>query len=308
MEIDVAPPVRSLLRRRLPGPTDRILPEVQGVAALVALVLLTAWGILYLLPTQTRTLFAWPITPSMTAMFMGAAYGAGAYFFARVVLERRWHHVAHYFPGIAVFTWLLGLATLLHWDAFSAEPFSLACLLEPDDFLGPPLAVYTWLALYATTPLVVPLLWLRNRRTDPRTPDPHDAIVPGPVRWAGALVGAALVLGGLALFVFPAALLPYWPWKLSLLTAQVVGAFLAAPGVGLLFCARDSRWSAWRILVQHQVLAVALILLAVFLLLGSPDNPQPANPWTWIYVGVMGLFLGGLLTLLVVMDRRRTLL
>src|SRR5689334_15362305 len=118
MDADIAPRARGTMGR-MPAPrvrADRILPEVQGVAALVALVLLTAWVILYLLPTQTDTLFAWPIRPAMTAMFMGAAYGAGAYYFARVVLERRWHHVAHYFPGITVFTWLLGIATLTHWD------------------------------------------------------------------------------------------------------------------------------------------------------------------------------------------------
>jgi hypothetical protein len=56
---------------------DRIRPEVRGVAALVALVLFVAWIILYLFPTQTDTLFAWPIRPAMSPMFMGAAYGAG---------------------------------------------------------------------------------------------------------------------------------------------------------------------------------------------------------------------------------------
>jgi len=307
MEADIAPrpgnPTLPWSGRR--DSADRMLPEVRGVAAVVALVLLTAWAILYLLPTQTGSLFAWPITPAMTAMFMGAAYGAGAYFFIRVVLARRWHHVAHYFPGITVFTWMLGIATVRHWDAFTGMPFSLECLLEPDDFRGPPLAVYTWVVLYATTPFIVPLLWLRSRRLGTGGADPGDRIVAGPVRAIVALVGAALVLGGFGLFLFPTTLLPYWPWQLTPLTAQVVGAFLTAPGVSLLLCARDARWSAWRILMQHQALAVALILGAVFLLLGSPGNPQPGNPLTWVYVAAMSLCLAGLLTLLGVMARRR---
>jgi hypothetical protein len=85
----------------------------------------------------------------------------------------------------------------------------------------------------------------------------------------------------------------------------VVGAFLTAPGIALLLCARDPRWSAWRILVQHKAIAVALVLLAVGLLMGSPNNPQPDNPLTWAFVGGMVLFLAGLLALLVGMVGRR---
>jgi hypothetical protein len=222
-----------------------------------------------------------------------------------VVLARRWHHVSYYFLGITAFTWMMGLATLLHWQAFADEPFSLACLLEPEDFKGPPLAVYTWLILYATTPFLVPVLWLRQRGTDPGTPDPDDRIVPKPLRRVGALAGAGLVGLGLFLFLFPTVALPYWPWQLTPLTARVVGAFLTAPGLALFLCARDPRWSAWRILVQHQALAVALVLLAVGLLWGSPNNPSPDNPLAWVFVGVMALFLAGLLALLVLMAGRR---
>jgi hypothetical protein len=288
-----------------PRRDDRVLPEVRVVAAVVALVLFVAWVILYLLPSRTGELFAWKITPEMTPMFMGAAYGAGAYYFLRVVLARRWHEVAHYFPGIAAFTWLLGIATVLHWEAFAGMPFSLECLLDPADFKGPPLAVYTWVILYFTTPLVVPLLWLRNRRTDPGTPDPEDRVVSERVRWGGALSGAALVVLGLGLFLFPTVVMPYWPWQLTPFTAQVVGAFLVAPGVALLGCAWDRRWSAWRILLQHEALAVGLILLAVLVQLGRPANLQAENPLTWLFVGAMVLFLGCFLALLFVMRDRR---
>jgi hypothetical protein len=308
MEADLAPHVRGSISV-VPTRTlhaDRILPEVRWVAAPVALVLLAAWGILYLMPNQTGALFAWPINPEMSSMFMGAAYGAGAYFFIRVFLERRWHHVSYYFPGITAFTWLMGIATLLHWNAFTNEPLSLECLLHPEDFTGAPISVYTWLLLYATTPFLVPLLWLRNKSMDPGTPDPDDVVMPKPARWGGALAGAILLSLGLLLFLFPDVAIANWPWKLTPLMARVIGAFLTAPGLSLLLCARDARWSAWRILVQHQALAVALVLFAVFLLRGSKDNPQPGNPLTWVFVGGMTLFLGSLLTLLVMMDGRRS--
>jgi predicted ferric reductase len=87
--------------------------------------------------------------------------------------------------------------------------------------------------------------------------------------------------------------------------SNVVGAFLAAPGMSLLLCARDARWSAWRIIVQHQVVAIVSILFAAFWLMGSPNNLQPSNPLAWTFIGIMVLFLGALLLLLVRMERRR---
>jgi hypothetical protein len=285
--------------------TGRVLPVVRWVAAPVAIILLAAWAVLYLQPNRTGELFAWEITPQMSAMFMGAAYGAGAYFFIRVFTARRWHHVANYFPGIALFTWLMGIATLIHWNAFTGEPFSLECLLEPMDFKGAPISVYTWVILYATTPFLVPILWLRNRTKDNVSPDPDDQVVSTRVRWAGALAGALLLLGGLFLFLFPDLAIPVWPWKLTPLMARIVGAFLTAPGVSLLLSARDTRWSAWRVIVQQQAIAVSLVLLAMFLLLGTNNNPQPTNPLTWALAGSLALFLLGLLALLIKMDAPR---
>jgi len=65
---------------------DRILPEVRWIAGPIIIVLLVAAVILYGLPDQTPALFAWTIQPTMSALIMGAGYGAGAYYFARVFL------------------------------------------------------------------------------------------------------------------------------------------------------------------------------------------------------------------------------
>jgi hypothetical protein len=84
--------------------------------------------------------------------------------------------------------------------------------------------------------------------------------------------------------------------------ARVVGAFLTAPGVSLLLCSRDARWSTWRVIVQHQIIAVSLVLVALFALLGTTNNPQPSNLSTWLFAGSMALFLAALLALLIRMD------
>ena len=60
---------------------DRILKETKLGAALVVPFLVAASIILYLFPGNTTELFAWTIKPSMTPLMLGAAYGAGIYFF-----------------------------------------------------------------------------------------------------------------------------------------------------------------------------------------------------------------------------------
>src|SRR5437762_1319097 len=88
---------------------DRILPEVHWVAGVVVIVLVAAAVMLYFFPDKTTQLFAWTIQPTMSALIMGAGYGAGAYYFARVFLESKWHRVGIYFPAVATFTLVLGI-------------------------------------------------------------------------------------------------------------------------------------------------------------------------------------------------------
>ena len=73
---------------------DRVLLATRWLSAIIVPFLLAAFGVLYLLPEHTGELFAWNIQPRMTAMMLGEAYLAGAYFFVRAVFSARWHWVA----------------------------------------------------------------------------------------------------------------------------------------------------------------------------------------------------------------------
>lgn len=157
------------------SPDDRLLAPTRWTATAIVPVLLAAFTILYLFPGRTEALWAWTIRPTMTAMNMGAGYLAGAWFFARVVRVVRagsWHRVGVGFLGTTVFTALLLLATLLHWDRFNHDHVSF----------------WAWLALYLATPVLLPWLWVRNRRTDPGVPEPGD-LVPRWLRITGGTAG-----------------------------------------------------------------------------------------------------------------------
>lgn len=247
---------------------DRILPLTRIILMVVVPFLLLAFLILYVFPETSGERFAWEIKPNMTALLIGAGYLGGAYVFVFTIFGRRWHRVATAFLPVSAFTIAMLVATILHWDRFDMRhfPFQL------------------WLILYIVTPFLVPFMWLRNRVTDPGTPEEDDLIVPGFAR-LGMLVFGLAGLGVMGLmFLTPEAMMSIWPWKLTPLTARILGGWFALLGVGGIMTSRDPRWSAWRTPMQ------SITLWAVLVLVGAFRNPQdfaPAGVWNVFTIGTL---------------------
>jgi hypothetical protein len=239
---------------------DRVMPVTRIVAACVVPFLVIAFMSLYLRPDLSATHFTWKIVPTFTAFWIGTGYIGGAWFFYSVTRARRWHEVALGFLPVTAFVWMMLVATILHWDRFDIHhlPFQL------------------WLVLYAVTPFVVPLLWLWNRRRDPHRIEPGAVVVPGPVRGAMGVIGVVLVLTALWMFLFPQAAIAAWSWKLTPLTARVMGGWLALSGVGGLVLASEPRWSAWRVLIQSMLVWLLLLTIGVFRSWDEFDLSRPS--------------------------------
>jgi hypothetical protein len=62
----------------------------------------------------------------------------------------------------------------------------------------------------------------------------------------------------------------------------VLASFTVQVGVGALVLARDSRWSAWRLIVQTFFVATALLLLGA---VRAFDDFDLGNLMTWLYLG-----------------------
>lgn len=245
---------------------DRILPATRILAAVVIVVLALAWVILFLTPDQTDHRFAWTIMPTMTAMLMGASYGSAAYFYARLLVGRRWHDFGLGLPATTVFTWLLLAATVLHWDRFhhGTLPFLL------------------WWWIYLITPIAVPAVWLANRRYDPRTPEPGDRAYPTWLRVAMFVAGGGMSAIAAWMFLDPNGAIGVWPWALTPLTSRVVAAFVAIPAVGWLRIVVDGRWSAAKRMLETLAIGLALLLVAVG---RAWDEFDHGSVLTYAYVG-----------------------
>jgi hypothetical protein len=256
---------------------DRVLPETRALGAFIVPFLLVAFVLLYGFPDDTAHWFAWEIHPRMTPLIMGAGYISGTYFFARVVLARRWHEVHVGFLPITAFTLFLAIATFSHLDRFNHDH----------------VAFWIWTGLYVVTPVLVPLAWWRNRATDPRTPEPGD-LLPATARTVFKAAGAVQLAVALVLLLSPSTMIDAWPWTLTPLTAPVLGGWFALPGVVALMMGIDGRWSAIRITLESQLIGLALILLGAARAWVDFDT---SNALSFVFVGGLALLFAGLVGL-----------
>jgi hypothetical protein len=264
---------------------DRIFQSTQMIAGFVIFILVLASIILYIFPQKTDVWFSWTVKPGLMSMLMGAGYLAGAFFFLRVFTSKSWHQVQLGFLPITLFTILMFLATLLHWDRFHHGTW----------------AFYLWTAIYAITPFLIPFLWWRNRVTDPGVPETADALFSNTTRWILACISAAGLGISLLFFVIPTLYIGIAPWVLTPLTARVGAGWAALAAATVLSIASDRRWSGVRYLLEAGLIGVALMLLAF---VRAWTDLNPARPMTWAFLSAFALLFIGFGALHLTLDAR----
>ena len=263
---------------------DPIMPLTKIVAAIIIPFLVAAFIILYFFPEQSGSRFAWEIKPSMTAVWMGAGYLGGAYFFLRVLLDKQWHRVHTGFGAVTAFTWAMLLTTGLHWSRFDLGhlPFQI------------------WLVLYVVTPFLVPFIWRRNHTVFSNAPESNDIVVPAIARAGMTLVGFFMLLSCLICYVAPEVAISYWPWQLTPLSARVMGGWFALMGVGGFMMARETRWSGWQYEVESIIFVwQGLVLIGAFM---HADDFKPGTAWFFVAEAVSMIML---LILYFIMQNKR---
>lgn len=234
---------------------DRVLPATRALSIFIIPFLLAGFAVLFLWPHDTATLFAWEINPPLTAMMLGSVYLGGAWFFFQAARATSWQAIKGGFLPVTAFATLMGLNTILHWDRF----------------IHGNVAFWLWTGLYATTPFLVPAVFLANRRAA------------GPAGGAELSTGATVAIGGVGLlaaamggflYLAPRQAIEVWPWALSELTSRSTAAMflLGIAGVGVFF---DRRWRAVRIPLQVAMVMLTLILISVARDFDHVDTSKP---------------------------------
>jgi hypothetical protein len=192
-------------------------PLISGMRAMfiVSCVTVSLAGFqLFVLSEYTDRFFAWTIDVPLTAAFLGASYWGS---FALVLVASRqqaWARARVAVPGVWLFTVLTLLATLIHIDLF-----------RMDSIFG-----WAWLVVYVVVPVGYGVFWVRQLRIAGGDL-PRQATLPTWLRLVLGVQAAIMLIWGTALFLVPQTMAALWPWALTPLTGQAVGAWLIGIGV-----------------------------------------------------------------------------
>jgi hypothetical protein len=244
-----------------PRTAAALRPLAPGMRRLLftASVLVLLAGIqLFVFTGQTGHFFAFTIGNPLSAAFLGAGYWAAVAIEALAGRQTVWANARIAVPAVLVFTLLTLAITLTHLGQLHlGARFAIATQV----------VTVAWIAIYVLVPALMLILLLRQVRT-PGADPPRAAGLPA---WLYAVLGvqAAVLAGvGVALFAAPVAAAPLWPWKLTPMMAQAIGAWLIALGVaaGQTLAERDAR--------RLRPAAAGSVLLAVFLAIALARYPH----------------------------------
>jgi hypothetical protein len=248
----------------------------------IALVLVSVAGFqLFVLSSHTDRWFAWTIAEPLTAATLGALYWASFVTVRFGMRERTWATARSLLLGTTAFVILSLVATLIHLGTFHLTEGPVTAVI----------AGWAWLIVYVVEPVALVVLVAQGRRAA-RVPIPARVPLPGWFRGPVVAIGALIVLTGVVLFVAPGWAATWWPWALTALTSQALGAWWVGVGVTMALTGWDDDLPSLRGPMATALVLGPLLFIALVRYWGHVDWSRPAS---WIYVAmtavlpVMGL-------------------
>jgi hypothetical protein len=166
------------------------------------------------LTTQTDTFFAWTIAVPMTAAALGSNYWASAALAIFAARKRIWAQGRISISVALAFAPLTTAATFIHLDEFH---------------LANPIGIF-WVIAYGVYPPMLVFLLVRQLRVEGEDP-PRELPLPAWIRLILAVQAVVMTPLGVLMFAAPGLASPWWPWSLSALTSQALGAWVLAFGI-----------------------------------------------------------------------------
>jgi hypothetical protein len=238
---------------------------------LAASILVLAAGLdLTLLTEQTETSFAWTIQSFFTTAFLGAGYLASFFLEFLAYKEKTWANARVAVPSVFLFTTLTLVATLLHIDKFHFNSPIFSAVV----------AAYIWLAIYIAVPIAMLILLTHQIRLKGSTPK-RKAPLTTWMRLILVAQGTTMLVTGIILFISPATASTFWPWALTPLTSQAIGAWLIGIGVIALHMTWENDHQRNRI---AYISYFALGILQIVSLVRYAGEVNLSMPSSWIYL------------------------
>jgi hypothetical protein len=257
--------------------TRTVIPGVRLLLYVFWANTIAASILLYGLPEETDTLFAWTIEPPLSAAFLGAGYAGGFVLVLLTVRERTWANARIAFLTIFEFATLTLIVTLVHLDKFHLDASEASAQIS----------AWLWLGVYIVVPPWMAILIYLNSRAPGQDP-PTVLPIPPWLRGLLAIEGTAMVATGIALMVDPLWVGDAWPWQLTPLTGRAIAAWLLALGIA----AFQAIWERDMMRLRAATLTYVIFgVLQYLAMLRFNDDVRWEEAGTWVYVA----FLAGLI-------------
>lgn len=240
---------------------------------------------LFILSEYTDLYFAWTIQPPLTAAFLGGGYFASFLLEFLSAREKEWSNARVAIPAVFAFTTLTLIATLLNANRFHFN--------SPNLFAR--IAAWFWLAIYVIVPPAMLGIWFKQQRAKG-----EDAFRSTPLPFLMRIVlivqSVSMLAAGIGLFIAPSVLASFWPWKLTILTSQAIGAWLIGLGVFALHSVLENEF---RRIKAGMVSYLGFGILELIALLRYSANVNWTNTSAWLYLVLMlSILIVGLYSLL----------
>jgi hypothetical protein len=235
-----------------------LIPGKRRLLFTAAVLVLLAGIQLFVFTGRTGQFFAFTIANPLAAAFLGAAYWASVAIEALAGRQRLWANARIAVPAVLVFTVLTLVVTLTHLGQLHLGGRFAA---------GTQIVTVAWIAIYVLVPALMLILLAVQVRT-PGADPPRSASLPAWLYVVLAAQAIVLLSLGIALFAVPGQAAPLWPWQLTPMLAQAIGAWLISLGVaaGHALLERDAR--------RLRPAAAGSILLAVLLAIALARYPH----------------------------------
>jgi hypothetical protein len=236
----------------------------------------------YLFPSVAASLWPWPL-PGLAARFVGALLISGATYSGLTVTARNDLPIA---------------GTLLTASGYSL--IALVGVIHGGE-LGWTAQLLIWAAIWAITALIFVVLLIMVQARGLFTTDATRPMPPA-ARAFFTLHMLLVAPVGLVMYLAPSLAQSLWPWTLTPINIQLVGAMFVVTAVLSFWCRRQRAWSAIAPALATYGTFTTLALIAS-LIHFSLFNPTRLV--TWVFLGVYIVVAGGAWYLLWTQRRSR---
>jgi hypothetical protein len=216
---------------------------------LVQVILAASFVVWLVFFPATGNLFAWPIVPAFSAMFIGTGFVVRTYIGYYLWREKYWPRLRWQAPANYAFLLIIFLATYWHIDEMNWTTNIIVA--------------HIWIIAYTAEPIMLFLL-------EPRTPQAKERL-PVELRGGPVFMGLKRILAfGLIVCVTIASLAVInpqfldtrWPWALDPFNARIMAAFLGLAGTWCLTGYFAEDWGE----VRHAILGLSIYAVSNFVL------------------------------------------